>query len=450
MYRKLYVVMSLLLFVISCGQQQGKQKDNKLVLISPHWEGIEKEFTRAFKKWYQTKTGKTIDLEWIDQGGTSDDLKYVESEFERTPDGIGIDLFFGGGTDTCTRMAEKGLLQPYRLPEAQLKLLREDLFGLPLYDAENYTWYGAAISGFGIIFNKEIIKRFDLPIVEHWTELAHPKLFGLVGAADPRNSGSAHMIYEIVLQSYGWEDGFSVLTQMAGNVKTFAAGSNVITADVRDGKSAYGPAIDFYAYQQMSTLGPEIIGYIIPEEARVFGADPISILKGAPHPEAAKLFVDFVMSLEGQKLWMLRKGTPGGPEEFELQRAAVLPDAYDAVGQNTVVPINPFKLDSAFRYNSPRGGQRWNIVNELIGKLIIDPHPELVAAWKAIIALPEGSSKRIQAMEALTSLPITESKADEINKGKFKDPGFRNTIGSDWLKFARDKYKRARDIASKP
>ena len=113
----------------------------------------------------------------------------------------------------------------------------------------------------------------------------------------------------------------------------------------------------------------------------MFTADPISILKGAPNLEAAQLFVQFVLSEAGQKLWMLKSGVPGGPKQTPLYRAVVLPSAYEGVGDNTVVPINPFELSSAFHYDSKKGGQRWGLVNELIGKLLIDPHPELVAAW---------------------------------------------------------------------
>jgi hypothetical protein len=39
---------------------------DKLVLISPHWEGIRYEFERAFKARYQKETGRTVELDWID------------------------------------------------------------------------------------------------------------------------------------------------------------------------------------------------------------------------------------------------------------------------------------------------------------------------------------------------------------------------------------------------
>ena len=66
---------------------------DQLIIITPHWQGVVDEFTAAFEGYYLEKTGRPITLEWLDQGGTADDLRYVQSEFERSPKGIGIDLF---------------------------------------------------------------------------------------------------------------------------------------------------------------------------------------------------------------------------------------------------------------------------------------------------------------------------------------------------------------------
>ena len=66
---------------------------DRLVLISPHWEGIEYEFERVFKVHYQRETGKTVELDWLDVGGTSETIRFIQSEFKNKPSGIGIDLF---------------------------------------------------------------------------------------------------------------------------------------------------------------------------------------------------------------------------------------------------------------------------------------------------------------------------------------------------------------------
>src|ERR1041384_2989393 len=109
---------------------------DQLVLLSPHWKGIESEFERAFTAYYQRETGRTVQLEWLDVGGTSEALRFIRSEFSNKPDGIGIDVFFGGGLEPYLALKKENLLRPYALPYELLKNIPERLGGVPLYDPE--------------------------------------------------------------------------------------------------------------------------------------------------------------------------------------------------------------------------------------------------------------------------------------------------------------------------
>ena len=419
---------------------------DELVIISPHWEGIETGFNLAFEEWYKNKTGRQVKVDWIDQGGTSSDFRFIESEFQRVPEGIGFDLFFGGGTDNYLKLADKGLLVSYKLPDEQLKRIPKEIFGIPVYDSE-YRWYGTALSSFGIMSNEELRQLLGLPEVKTWEDLTDPKLIGRVGAADPRESGSAHMIYEIILQGYGWEKGFELITQLGGNVRGFPAGSSTIPREIAAGQIIYGMAIDFYAYGQIAVLGADIIGYTVPLDAAVVSPDSIAILKGAPNMEVAQKFLQFVLSDAGQKLWMLRDTDPEGPKwEGGLNRCSVIPVLYDELGERCVVP-NPFKLDlTPIRYNAEKGGIRWDIVSDLIGALVIDPHKDLVAAWKAVDKSKD-PQKREAAIRKLVEAPITEAEAMQIAQNEWKKPDYRNQKLKEWGQFAIQKFKAAKKMA---
>ena len=417
---------------------------DKLVIISPHWEGIQTEFSRAFKEWYENKVGRQVNLDWIDSGGTSSNFRFIESEFQRVPEGIGLDLFFGGGTDNYLKLADRGLLIPYKLPTEQLHRIPQELFGIPVYDSE-YQWYGTALSSFGIMYNEDLRQRLGLPEVKTWKDLTRPELIGRVGAADPRESGSAHMMYEIILQGYGWEKGFALITQLGANVRMFPAASSRIPRDVTSGQIIYGMAIDFYAYGEIAVVGADAIGYIVPPDAAVVGPDSIAILKGAPNLETAQQFIEFVLSDEGQKLWMLPNTDPEGPKEFELNRYSVIPLLYDELGKRCVVS-NPFQLNlTPIRYDAEKGGKRWDIVSDLIGALVIDPHKDLVDAWKTI-----NKSRDVEKQEAairkLVELPITEEEAMQIAQNEWKKPDYRNTKLKEWRQFATQKFKTAKKL----
>ena len=419
---------------------------DELIIISPHPEGIEAEFGKNFEKWYEEQTGRTVKTDWRDVGGTSSNYRFIESEFKRVPEGIDIDIFFGGGTDNYLRLSNNGWLHAYKLPEVQLEQMTQSFQGIPLYDAE-HRWYGAALSSFGIMYNEQLREMLQLPKASAWQDLGDLALLGRIGAADPRESGSAHMVYEIILQTLGWEEGFSLLTKIGANVRGFSAGANAIPTDVVAGQAIYGLAIDFYAYGQIAVVGADKIKYIVPADGTVITADPIAILKGAPNLPVAQKFLEFVLSEDAQKLWMLRDTDPEGPEwKGGLNRASVLPALYDELGERCIVP-NPFSTaGNLFLYNSDTGSTRWDIVNGLFGVLIIDSHKDLVNAWKAIRKCKD-PAKRDAAIAALTKMPITEEEAMEMAVGAWKDPTVRNEKRKEWGQFAKDKFKEARDLA---
>ena len=417
-----------------------------LIIISPHHEGIEAEFGKNFENWYHKQTGRTVKTDWRDVGGTTSNYRFIASEFKRVPDGIGIDVFFGGGTDNHLRLSNMGWLHAYKLPGTQLEQMMQSFHGIPLYDAE-HRWYGAALSSFGIMYNEELRELLQLPKVSTWKGLGNLALVGKIGAADPRESGSAHMVYEIILQTLGWEEGFALLTKIGGNVRGFSAGANAIPTDVVAGQVIYGLAIDFYAYGQIAVVGADKIKYVVPADGAVVTADPIAILKGAPNTAVAEKFLEFVLSENAQKLWMLRDTDSEGPEwKGGLNRASVLPTLYDQLGERCVVP-NPFAMEgSPFQYDSDKGSTRWDIVDDLFGTLIIDSHKDLVNAWKAI-QKSKDPAKRAAAIAVLTKMPITEAEAMELANGAWKDPEIRNEKMKEWGQFAKEKFKEARNLA---
>lgn len=409
---------------------------DRLALISPHWEGIRHEFERAFKAHYQSETGRSVVLDWMDVGGTSETLRYIESEFKNKPAGIGIDIFFGGGYDPFLALKKSQLLEPYKLPAPLLDKIPAQLGGVPLYDPD-HTWYGATLAGFGIVYNKAVLGLTKLPVIQSWEDLASPQVFGWVGSSDPRKSGSVHMVYEIILQAYGWEKGWKIITTLGANVRSFTNSASQIPKDVAIGEIAYGLSIDFYAWAQVKEAGDDKIGFVMPENLTIITPDAIALLKGAPNPDVAKNFIRFVMSEPGQKLWLLNAKTADGPQKFQLNRFSVLPSLYALPAHNLAVKLNPFAWQSNFKFDPKLSAERWSIVNDLIGALVIDQKHLLSQAWKD--ALAKGNGKE-QDWRRLTTIPISEDEALAFAKTKWKDAEFRNKKINEWTHFARSKY----------
>lgn len=443
MKQGIFAVVVLVALVV-CGwtlrapKEAGLVGGKALVILSPHWEGIRYEFDQGFKQCMKARFGTEPETDWRDMGGTSDDVRYIRSQFKHTPEGIGIDIFFGGGTSPYQELEKDGLLQPYKLPDEILKEIPSHCLGVPLYHRD-YRYYGATLSGFGIQYNKKVIQTLGLPTPSTWEDLADPRVISWVGSADPRSSGSAWMMLEIILQAYGWERGMEIITRVGANARMFPKASSAITRDVAVGELAYGTAIDFYAYTQVARAGADKVGFVMPAGLTVINADSIAILKGAPNLELAQRFVEFVMSEDGQKLWFLTKGVPGGPRKFELLRLPVIPRLYDEFGEQSPRKFNPFKQQTGFTFDSKKAAARRRIFNDLVGATIIDVHGELSACWKALVevGMPETLVKRF------AQPPVTEEELLQLAED-WDNQLFRVETRTRWVKSALQKCRSIR------
>jgi ABC-type Fe3+ transport system substrate-binding protein len=424
------------ILAIAASSQPARCAD-QLVLMSPHWQGIRIEFTEAFKADYKQSTGRDVELQWLDVGGGGSDItRYIESQFQVKPGGIGVDICFGGGIDPYTYLKDKGLLAPFVLPRDILADIAPSIGGVPLHDPD-HMYYSATMAGFGIIYNKAVLKKLGLPEPQTWADLDEPGYFSWVGSADPRKSGSAHMAYEIILQAYGWEKGWQVLTAMAANARGFTAAAGQVPKDVTAGEVACGLCIDFYAWAQVRIYGSDVIGFVLPQDLTVVNGDAIAILKGAPNRSVAEAFVTFVMSEKGQRLFMLSRGQKGGPADNDLGKFTVMPKLYDELKGRTPVTVNPFEWKSTFVYDPRRGTIRRTIVDDLIGAMLIDPHRELASAW---LKAQEPASPQ-DALKKLCAVPISEAQVLDIaKKGLWADSAYKNKTMKKWSDFARAKY----------
>jgi ABC-type Fe3+ transport system substrate-binding protein len=404
----------------------------KLVIISPHWEGVRIELSYAFNKWHLEKYGTGAEIEWIDQGGTSDNLKFVESLYKKTPDGIGIDMFFGGGIDPYITLKAKSLLERYRIPRNLIRQIPSHCAGVPNYD-RNFYWYGIVLSGFGILYNKKALEFLSLPIPSDWESLGNDTYYTWVGNGDPRHSGSLHMMYEIILQAYGWEKGWEVIFAMAGNTRNFSSSASSVAKNTSSGEVAVSLCIDSYALAQIEVNGAENMGFVLPEKLTVINPDAIGILKGAQNLTTAQRFIDYLLSYEGQLIWMQKKGRKGGPEEYSLNRFSIRPDVYEHPGLETV--FNPYKVEGTIHYKFDLASKRWNILNDMLGAFVIDPHNYLRESW-GIILRSENKTLKKRFFE----IPV-DAGLQRFLWENWSDPVFRNYHLNQWLDFSLKKFK---------
>jgi iron(III) transport system substrate-binding protein len=409
----------------------------RVIVITPHVDAIRYEFGRGFARWHSEKFHQPAEVEWLMLGGTSDALRFVLSEFSRKPEGIGVDIFFGGGQEPFLVLADKKLSFAYTPPPEVLDGIPQEVGGMDVYD-RNHMWYGAALSSFGILQNTRIQRVLHLPSVTRWQDLTDPRLYDWVGAGDPRNSATMNVMFEAFLQFYGWDKGWEVLTQIGGNTRLFDRVSSTTAKDVTLGETACGFAIDFYGFSQVAVAGKSNMMFVLPQDFTAINPDGIAILKGATNLITAQRFIDFVLSETGQKLWFLPQGHPEGPKRYSVERMSVRPDLYKRYKGVSNIQFSPFDLKQSFLYDARLSRERREVVAALVGALLVDTHDDLRAAWRRVIArkLPP------EALRELGRPPLGQTEALELARGAWKKPAVRTRMKNDWQNWAEEKYRR--------
>ena len=133
---------------------------DKLIIISPHRKSIQQEFIPAFKDYYKKNFKEEVQVDWLDQGGTSDDVRFLKAKYSKNPASSGVDIFWGGGSATFVELSKEGFLSPYELPKQLKSEIPQTVAGIPLFD-KTKTWYGSAMSSFGVFYNKEFLNLMD-------------------------------------------------------------------------------------------------------------------------------------------------------------------------------------------------------------------------------------------------------------------------------------------------
>ncbi|MGC9051357.1 ABC transporter substrate-binding protein, partial [Pyrobaculum sp.] len=165
------------------------------------------------------------------------------------------DVAWGGGPTLFDSLYKDGLLLPLEGDEvkAALAQIPKTIAGMPMMrtgaDGKVY-WVAWAISSFGITINTKVLKAAGVPEPKTWSDLAsfdygRAVLMGMpvTGVARFTESTSHTRIAEIILQAYGWDDGWRVITLTAANGKIFG-GSEAVRDAVIAGDIGAGWTID--------------------------------------------------------------------------------------------------------------------------------------------------------------------------------------------------------------
>lgn len=363
--------------------------EERVVVVTSYPEELTTRFEAAFEK---VAPGVHVQIVWK-QG------RDAFAELSR-PDHGGADVYWAPSLDNFRSLADRGLFAPLTVDRTALP----GKVGAQMLSDPQNRYEATEIAGYGVAVNPEALRARNLAPPSTWRDLAAPGFADLVSMPIASRVGFSPVLYDMILQSEGWSPGWALIGEIAANAG-FASSSGGPVASVGEGSVAAALTIDFLAISAAANGRP--VRMVYPSRT-AFGPAHVAVLADAPHPQAARAFVDFLLSRDGQKLAMHR----------DIGRHAVRPDAYADMPDYMV---NPFDNPAAYyAFDSDLARLRRRLVAALFDIAVVERNDEDRKLWRALQAAeaaagpnaaPEIRDRLKRARERLGYTPVADSEA---------------------------------------
>ncbi len=238
------------------------------------------------------------------------DASQTVAAFKRAQPGVEVEVFRSGTTEVMGKLAaEFAAGQPKAdvlliADAATMETLKKEMRLLPYREAKvdglqagsydpDRTYFGSKLITTGIAVNTAAKVR-----PTSWADLAKPEYKGQLAMPSPLYSGAAAIMLGTMTSrpDLGW--GYFEKLKAADAVAV--RGNGAVMTAVANGEKSYGVLVDFMAFNAKAKGSP--IDFIFPAEGLPAVTEPVAILKTTQNAAAARAFVDFILSDDGQKL----------------------------------------------------------------------------------------------------------------------------------------------------
>jgi iron(III) transport system substrate-binding protein len=183
-------------------------------------------------------------------------------------------------------MSRKGQLQAYHSPE---------LAAFPASAHGGDLWASARIVGVIMAYNKNFLSADKAP--KSWTDMLRPEFKGRKLIIQDSAAGTAFNQMYILEKLLGLD----FMKKWGAQQPIIVATAAQLIDLLNRGEALVGATVDHYRAFEPDAMKAGIVG-VYPTEGMPVTMVPVAILKGAPHPNAARLFIDFTLSREGNTL----------------------------------------------------------------------------------------------------------------------------------------------------
>ena len=345
--------MALMLLPTFAAEAQAQTRD-KVGWIGPVYKELSDSLTKGFKEYYKKTYNKEVDITFVRPGGWPVVVDKVRA-WGGKPD---ADVFLGAGAPAHEVLKKDGFIVPYRPKDSDKVPAKWG--GMKVKDEGDF-W--ACFSPWIVtnLYNERVLKALKLPPPKTWKELLDPIYRGYVIQTLPYASGTQHEVIEIHLQAFGEKEGWAYNRLLAAQLARFSTGSVDTTHLVNRGEIPIG-----VAQPQMNAMSARADGYpvrdLLPDKT-ILVPEAVALLKGAPNEATAKIFLDWLFSVDGQKYVLEGRYFPARTDikfsVWEKEGVTMAKHAREALGVDSFWDLKVGFID----YNLDLATKRWDDVN---------------------------------------------------------------------------------------
>jgi iron(III) transport system substrate-binding protein len=297
---KRFAVLTLLAAMLVLGHAQAQRVN---LLCSPDLAWCE-----ALGPAFKAATG--IDLEF-QRLSSNDGLARLRAEAANPI----FDVWFGGTGDPHLIAFREGLTEFYE-PTVWGDIIQS------LKDQVGGTYIPLYAGALGFVVNEGVLGNRPLP--QGWRDLTNPIYKGLIAMPDPNSSGTAYTTIATLVQIFGEEEAFEILTGMHMNISQYTSSGSA--PGQLAGRGEVGIAVQFmHDGVKFAAQGFPLTVYA-PVEGTGYEIGGLSLVKNAPNRDAAIAFIEWALTPEAQMLAASRGDSYQIQSNANTPVAALAPD----------------------------------------------------------------------------------------------------------------------------
>ena len=273
------------------------KKEGKVVVSIPASTELRKEVDKTFKQRFGIETDLVAGRAASIVGKIQQEAKAGVNTF---------DLHLGGSESMVGGLLAEGILEPFEpamiLPEIKNS---NAWWGGHIWidNAKRYIYSSQAYQTENIWYNTDYVKPEE---IRSFGDLLNPKWSGKIGYLDPRTPGSGTSIWSFLWQLRGE----AYLRKLVGQKMFIGRDQRQLAENLAKGKLTLVVGLTYYSFLPFLKAGLPVKPIPNPrDEVYVSGGSGnLTIIKGPPHPNAAKVFVNWILGKEGQEIFSRTMG----------------------------------------------------------------------------------------------------------------------------------------------